>query len=252
MTVGYLLLPLCLTHSRNSTSINKLSLDPLVIESLCCLLFLTCLFLFFIIHLSYVYVLSVLKFMYLFQGWQTFSGRAALAGFLELWIFPASLGPCCLWATSMWSLIFLCGLTHKVHATHNLGYFWALIHCLCVAAYRVFLRKYSRLRDLEQQCINCIFIVLLLAHSTGDLFGVFEFPFLQSNRFCHGCWASVLLGSAKILDACLSPFVFDVVVGKSALCCLPVNYAGEGLLVYSEHNASNRGDLRWWSTGKGR
>ncbi|XP_023663203.1 UDP-N-acetylglucosamine transporter TMEM241 isoform X1 [Paramormyrops kingsleyae] len=149
------------------------------------------------------------------------------------------------------------------------GYFWAMIHCLCVGAYRVFqkLPKYSHLSDLEQQCINYIFSVLLLAvaaHPTGDLFGVFEFPFLQSYRFHSGCCASALLGFfllltavklknglplehcaswlflAKILAACLSPFVFDIVVSKSALCCLLVNYAGEGLLVYSEYNVASR------------
>ncbi|KAJ8378165.1 hypothetical protein AAFF_G00245510 [Aldrovandia affinis] len=118
------------------------------------------------------------------------------------------------------------------------GYVWAVAHFSCVGGYRVF-QKSSHLSDLEQQYINYLFSVLLLAfaaHPTGDLFGALEFPFLLSFKFHSGCCASALLGFllllatvklkcglpvehcgacvflAKVLTVCLSPFMFDIVV----------------------------------------
>ncbi|XP_031691951.1 transmembrane protein 241 isoform X2 [Oncorhynchus kisutch] len=84
------------------------------------------------------------------------------------------------------------------------GYMWALAHLFCVGAYRVFQThfKSSHLSDLEQQYINYLFSVLLLAfaaHPTGDLFGALEFPFLLSPRFHGGCCASALLGFFLLL-----------------------------------------------------
>ncbi|XP_018607015.1 transmembrane protein 241 isoform X2 [Scleropages formosus] len=143
------------------------------------------------------------------------------------------------------------------------GYFWALMHLLSVGGYRAFqkLPRYSHLSDLEQQCINYIFSVLLLAFAaqpTGDLLAVFSFPFLKSYKFQSGCCASALLGfflllstvklkrsfsvehcavwvfAAKVVTAFLSPFVFDLVVNKPLLCCLLLNSFGEALLIYSK------------------
>ncbi|XP_045383499.1 transmembrane protein 241 isoform X12 [Lemur catta] len=52
------------------------------------------------------------------------------------------------------------------------GYFWAIIHLLCVGAYKILQKsqKPSALSDIEQQYINYIFSVVLLAlasHPTG-------------------------------------------------------------------------------------
>ncbi|XP_039983424.1 transmembrane protein 241 isoform X8 [Xiphias gladius] len=84
------------------------------------------------------------------------------------------------------------------------GYLWAVGHLLCVGGYRVFQVHYkpSNLSDLEQQCINYWFSVLLLAaaaHPTGDLVGALEFPSLQSHTFHCGCCASALLGFLLLL-----------------------------------------------------
>uniref|UniRef100_A0A3B4H2E8 Transmembrane protein 241 n=1 Tax=Pundamilia nyererei TaxID=303518 RepID=A0A3B4H2E8_9CICH len=74
------------------------------------------------------------------------------------------------------------------------SYLWAVCHLACVGAYRVFQvhHKSVNLSDLEQQCINYLFSVLLLAvaaHPTGDLTGALEFPSLQSHTFHCGCCA---------------------------------------------------------------
>ncbi|XP_045383490.1 transmembrane protein 241 isoform X3 [Lemur catta] len=122
------------------------------------------------------------------------------------------------------------------------GYFWAIIHLLCVGAYKILQKsqKPSALRplpeltqsgrrslpqllalllgkmralllavngtalvngtergDIEQQYINYIFSVVLLAlasHPTGDLFSVLDFPFLYFYRFHGSCCASGFLG----------------------------------------------------------
>ncbi|XP_055364002.1 transmembrane protein 241 isoform X8 [Betta splendens] len=84
------------------------------------------------------------------------------------------------------------------------GSMWAVFHLVCVGAYRVFQvhHRSSTLSDLEQQCINYVFSVLLLAaaaHPTGDLVGVLEFPSLQSHIFHCGCAASAALGFLLLL-----------------------------------------------------
>ncbi|XP_036409494.1 transmembrane protein 241 isoform X1 [Megalops cyprinoides] len=149
------------------------------------------------------------------------------------------------------------------------GYVWAVLHFSCVGGYRVFqkLPKSSHLSDLEQQYVNYLFSVLLLAfaaHPTGDLLGALEFPFLLSYKFHSGCCASALLGFflllatvklksslplehcgawvflAKVLATWLSPFVFDIVVNVSTLCCVLLSNCGEALLVYSNRTAAER------------
>ncbi|KAL2085650.1 hypothetical protein ACEWY4_018970 [Coilia grayii] len=141
------------------------------------------------------------------------------------------------------------------------GYIWALAHILCVGAYRVFQKKASHLSDLEQQYINYVFSVLLLAfaaHPTGDLFAALDFPFLMSYQFHSGCCASALLGFflllatvklrsalplehcgawvflAKVLTSGLSPLVFKIEVNPETLCCILCSLGGEALSVYSE------------------
>ncbi|XP_042710766.1 UDP-N-acetylglucosamine transporter TMEM241 isoform X3 [Chrysemys picta bellii] len=79
------------------------------------------------------------------------------------------------------------------------GYFWALIHLICVGVYKVIhkLWKTSSLSDLDQQYINYVFSVVLLAsasHPAGDLFSALDFPFLYFYRFHSSCCASGLLG----------------------------------------------------------
>ncbi|KAE8280032.1 Transmembrane protein 241 [Larimichthys crocea] len=143
------------------------------------------------------------------------------------------------------------------------GYLWAVGHLFCVGAYRVFQVRYkpSNLSDLEQQCINYLFSVLLLAiaaHPTGDLMGAMEFPSLQSYTFHCGCCASALLGfllllatvrlksgfslehfgiwifMSKVTAMCLSPFIFNMDFNVQAFICVVGSHVGEALLVYSE------------------
>ncbi|XP_071757052.1 UDP-N-acetylglucosamine transporter TMEM241 homolog [Centroberyx gerrardi] len=146
------------------------------------------------------------------------------------------------------------------------SYMWALGHLACVGAYRAFQVQYksSHLSDLEQQCINYLFSVLLLAiaaHPTGDLLGALEFPFLLSYTFHCGCCASALLGfllllatvklkSGLSLEHCgvwiflskvtaisLSPFIFHMDVNAPSLICVLFSHVGEALLVYSERES---------------
>uniref|UniRef100_A0A8C5MYX8 Transmembrane protein 241 n=1 Tax=Leptobrachium leishanense TaxID=445787 RepID=A0A8C5MYX8_9ANUR len=84
------------------------------------------------------------------------------------------------------------------------GYFWAVIHLTCVGCYKAFqkTKKSSLLSDLDQQYINYVFSVLLLAfasHPTGDLLSAVEFPFLYFHRFHGGCCASGILGFMLML-----------------------------------------------------
>ncbi|XP_005936603.1 transmembrane protein 241 isoform X1 [Haplochromis burtoni] len=145
------------------------------------------------------------------------------------------------------------------------GYLWAVCHLACVGAYRVFQvhHKSVNLSDLEQQCINYLFSVLLLAaaaHPTGDLTGALEFPSLQSHTFHCGCCASALLGFllrlatvklksglsfehfgvwiflSKVTAMLLSPFIFSVNSNASSLLCVVVSHVGEALLIYSERD----------------
>ncbi|KFV05810.1 Transmembrane protein 241, partial [Pterocles gutturalis] len=74
------------------------------------------------------------------------------------------------------------------------GYLWALIHMICLGAYKVFhkLWKPSSLSDLDQQYINYVFSVVLLAsasHPAGDLLSALDFPFLYFYRFHSSCCA---------------------------------------------------------------
>uniref|UniRef100_H0XBC2 Transmembrane protein 241 n=1 Tax=Otolemur garnettii TaxID=30611 RepID=H0XBC2_OTOGA len=58
-------------------------------------------------------------------------------------------------------------------------------------------QKPSALSDIDQQYLNYIFSVVLLAfasHPTGDLFSVLDFPFLYFYRFHGSCCASGFLG----------------------------------------------------------
>ncbi|XP_033964450.1 UDP-N-acetylglucosamine transporter TMEM241 homolog isoform X2 [Pseudochaenichthys georgianus] len=146
------------------------------------------------------------------------------------------------------------------------GYLWAVGHLLCVGGYRVFQVHYksSHLSDLEQQCINYLFSVLLLAiaaHPSGDLMGAMEFPSLQSYTFHCGCCASALLGFllllatvklksgltlkhfevwiflSKITAMSLSPFVFNMDINTPSLICVVTSHVGEALLVYSQRDS---------------
>ncbi|KAG7216756.1 hypothetical protein INR49_021153 [Caranx melampygus] len=164
-------------------------------------------------------------------------------------------------------------MTHMSHAVFspqpplndpqfNRGYLWAAGHLFCVGAYRVFQVHYksSNLGDLEQQCINYVFSVLLLAvaaHPTGELMGAMEFPFLQSHTFHCGCCASALLGFllllatvklksglslehfgvwiflSKVTATFLSPVIFPMDFNVPCLMCVVVSHVGEALLLYS-------------------
>ncbi|XP_006526117.1 transmembrane protein 241 isoform X6 [Mus musculus] len=85
------------------------------------------------------------------------------------------------------------------------GYFWALIHIFCVGSYKILRksRKPTVLSDIDQQYLNYIFSMVLLAfasHPTGDLFGALDFPFLYFYRFHGSCCASGVLGFFLMLS----------------------------------------------------
>ncbi|KAM4689773.1 UDP-N-acetylglucosamine transporter TMEM241 [Discoglossus pictus] len=143
------------------------------------------------------------------------------------------------------------------------GYFWAAVHLTCIGFYKAFLKsqKSSILSDLDQQYINYIFSVLLLAfasHPTGDLFSSLEFPLLYFYRFHSGCCASGILGFllmltstklksnlssahhaswsllAKVITAVFSLFFFEITMTVPLTLCVLVGGLGEALLIYSE------------------
>nr|XP_021501098.1 transmembrane protein 241 isoform X1 [Meriones unguiculatus] len=147
------------------------------------------------------------------------------------------------------------------------GYFWAVIHVFCVGAYRILRKaqKPSVLSDIDQQYLNYIFSMVLLAfasHPTGDLFSVLDFPFLYFYRFHGSCWASGVLGFllmlstvklrsalapgqcaawiffAKVITAGLSLVLFDVILTRATVGCFLLGGLGEALLVFSERRSS--------------
>nr|XP_028693745.1 transmembrane protein 241 isoform X5 [Macaca mulatta] len=147
------------------------------------------------------------------------------------------------------------------------GYFWAVIHLFCVGAYKILRKsqKPSALSDIDQQYLNYIFSVVLLAfasHPTGDLFSVLDFPFLYFYRFHGSCCASGFLGFflvfstvklksylapaqcaawiffAKIITAGLSILLFEAILTSATTGCVLLGALGEALLVFSERKGS--------------
>ncbi|XP_027954225.1 transmembrane protein 241 isoform X3 [Eumetopias jubatus] len=147
------------------------------------------------------------------------------------------------------------------------GYFWAVIHLLCVGAYEILqkARKPNALSDIDQQYLNYMFSVVLLAlasHPTGDLISVPDFPFLYFYRFHGSCCASGLLGFflmlstvklkslmapgqcaawiffAKVITAGSSVLLFDMTLTSATVGCLLLGGLGEALLVFSERKGS--------------
>ncbi|XP_032458445.1 transmembrane protein 241 isoform X1 [Phocoena sinus] len=84
------------------------------------------------------------------------------------------------------------------------GYFWAVVHLFCIGAYKILQKsqKPNALSDIDQQYLNYLFSVVLLAfasHPTGDLLSVLDFPFLYFYRFHGSCCASLAtLGTRSI------------------------------------------------------
>lgn len=146
------------------------------------------------------------------------------------------------------------------------AYWWAAAHLFCVGAYRVFQVNFksTTMSDIEQQCLNYVFSVLLLAvaaHPTGDLMGALEFPSLQSHTFHCGCCASAVMGFflllvsvklksglsidylmvwmfvAKVTAMSLSPLIFYTDINALTLLCVITSHCGEALLLYSERDS---------------
>ncbi|XP_032078571.1 transmembrane protein 241 isoform X5 [Thamnophis elegans] len=245
------------------------------------------------------YVLSVLKFTYptLFQGWQTLVGGILLhaswkIGWVEIstssrsevlsWLPASALFVGIIYSGSralsrLNSTLKLCRGLILLVAAGGLpfndpqfdidGYFWALIHLLCVGAYKVFhkLWKPNSLSISEQQYINYAFSVVMLAfasHPTGDLFSALEFPLLNFYIFHSSCLASGLLGFlltlhtmklkssissgqylawnfvAKVITAGLSPFFFEITVNVPTACCLLLAGFAEVFLLYIERTGT--------------
>lgn len=171
----------------------------------------------------------------------------------------------------VWSALFLliaagCLPIHDAQFDPE-GYFWAVVHLICMGGYKAFRKsqKSSQISDLDQQYINYIFSVVLLAfasHPSGDLVSALEFPFLYFYRFHSGCCASGILGFvlmlttvklkssqssahyaswnflSKVVTAGLSPLVFDITLNAPTLCCLLLGAVGEALMVYSDRTGA--------------
>uniref|UniRef100_G1P5P6 Transmembrane protein 241 n=2 Tax=Myotis lucifugus TaxID=59463 RepID=G1P5P6_MYOLU len=147
------------------------------------------------------------------------------------------------------------------------GYFWAVIHLLGVGAYKILQKslKPSALSDIDQQYLNYIFSVALLAaaaHPTGDLLRALDFPFLYVYRFHGSCCASGLLGFlvtlsavklkslvapgqcaawlllAQVATAGSSVLLFEGVLTRAAVGCLLLGGLGEALLVFAERRGT--------------
>ncbi|XP_054175254.1 UDP-N-acetylglucosamine transporter TMEM241 isoform X3 [Homo sapiens] len=67
------------------------------------------------------------------------------------------------------------------------GYFWAIIHLLCVGAYKI-------LQKSQKPSALSVVLLAFASHPTGDLFSVLDFPFLYFYRFHGSCCASGFLG----------------------------------------------------------
>ncbi|XP_072460486.1 UDP-N-acetylglucosamine transporter TMEM241 [Notamacropus eugenii] len=110
----------------------------------------------------------------------------------------------------IWSAVFLLVATGCLPFYDSqfdpVGYFWAAIHLFCVGCYKILhkAQKSSVLSDIDQQYLNYIFSMVLLAfasHPTGDLFRALEFPFLYFYRFHTSCCASGFLGFFLMLSS---------------------------------------------------
>ncbi|CAL8293088.1 unnamed protein product [Lota lota] len=149
---------------------------------------------------------------------------------------------------------------------HNPGidlntYGWAVCHLACVGKYHQFSSFWVLKVVFDQQYINYMFSVCLLAlaaHPTGDLFAAWEFPLLASYTFQWGCCASALLGFllllatvklksglsleesrtwtflSKLTAVTLSPLAFHLDPNIPSFACVFSSLVGEALLVYSE------------------
>uniref|UniRef100_U3IFH0 Transmembrane protein 241 n=1 Tax=Anas platyrhynchos platyrhynchos TaxID=8840 RepID=U3IFH0_ANAPP len=85
------------------------------------------------------------------------------------------------------------------------GYFWALIHLICVGKSFSFGRRFlksKRVVEANQLYLviffSCVPLSVLLCPS-GDLFSALDFPFLYFYRFHSSCCASGLLGFLLML-----------------------------------------------------
>ncbi|XP_051826307.1 transmembrane protein 241 isoform X6 [Antechinus flavipes] len=251
-------------------------------------------------YLTNKYVLSVLKFTYptLFQGAKVlawlpasmlfvgiiYAGSRALsrlsipvfftlhnASEVIVFLYQKCISKELTSPAKIWSAVFLLiaagSLPFNDLQFDPVGYFWAAIHLLCVGSYKIFhkTQKSSVLSDIDQQYLNYIFSMVLLAfasHPTGDLFKALEFPFLYFYRFHTSCCASGFLGFflmlssvklknnmapgqhtawiffAKVMTAGFSILLFDTVLDIAMVACLLLGGLGEALLVYSERTST--------------
>ncbi|XP_063651635.1 transmembrane protein 241 isoform X6 [Pan troglodytes] len=135
------------------------------------------------------------------------------------------------------------------------GYFWAIIHLLCVGSYKI-------LQKSQKPSALSVVLLAFASHPTGDLFSVLDFPFLYFYRFHGSCCASGFLGFflmfstvklknllapgqcaawiffAKIITAGLSILLFDAILTSATTGCLLLGALGEALLVFSERKSS--------------
>uniref|UniRef100_A0A8C5KZ22 Transmembrane protein 241 n=1 Tax=Jaculus jaculus TaxID=51337 RepID=A0A8C5KZ22_JACJA len=105
------------------------------------------------------------------------------------------------------------------------GYFWAAVHVFCIGAYKVLRKsqKHNALSDIDQQYLNYIFSVALLAsashptHASGFLgfFLMLSTVKLKSLLAPGQCAAWIFL--AKVTTAGLSLLLFDVILTRTTM-----------------------------------
>ncbi|XP_071593425.1 UDP-N-acetylglucosamine transporter TMEM241 isoform X6 [Heliangelus exortis] len=112
------------------------------------------------------------------------------------------------------------------------GYLWALIHLICVGAYKIFhkLWKPNSLSELDQQYINYVFSGLL------GFFLMLHTVKLKSSTTSgqYAAWTFL----AKVITASLSPFFFVMTANVLTISCFVISGVGEALLVYTERTGT--------------
>uniref|UniRef100_A0A8D0LAL4 Transmembrane protein 241 n=1 Tax=Sphenodon punctatus TaxID=8508 RepID=A0A8D0LAL4_SPHPU len=152
------------------------------------------------------YVLSVLKFTYptLFQGWQTLIGGFLLhiswkLGWVEISSSPRSEVLSWLPASALFVGIIYAGSRALSRLFDPDGYFWALIHLLCIGKVRQLHHLIAFPLLIVTLAIFASFPLSILLCSSGDLFSALDFPFLYFYRFHSSCCASGILGFLLML-----------------------------------------------------
>ncbi|KAF6089608.1 transmembrane protein 241 [Phyllostomus discolor] len=110
------------------------------------------------------------------------------------------------------------------------GYFWAVIHLFCMGAYKILQKsqKPNALSDIDQQYLNYIFSVVLLAfasHPTGKHyficlfvlrcpFSAVPWPGYISGAFCKRTWSPSRMSNSGVRNSHILEAVLNNLLGS--------------------------------------